>query len=327
MLFRIQIHVLAGGDMTRLPSLDTLRVFSVAARHLSFTKAADELHLTQSAVSHRVRALEQELGVRLFNRIRRRLELTSSGRSLAERVDQAVADIARTVANLDLVDDARRLTVTMLPSVASRWLVPRLWRFNAQHPDIELQLIADARPLDLRAASIDLAIRFGRGIYPGYAVTKLMPDRVFPVCSPRFIAQHGPVATIDALLDLPLLHDSATEGDGSGTDWRSWFNHFGWSEAACDGGQRFSDAGLLIDAAVMGLGVALARGSLVYDHLANETLICPLRLATPTAFAYYLLGLPEAATLQKIVRFRDWLHVEAAHPRHHEDWAILATEQ
>ena len=187
MLFRIQIHVLAGGDMTRLPSLDTLRVFSVAARHLSFTKAADELHLTQSAVSHRVRALEQELGVRLFNRIRRRLELTSSGRSLAERVDQAVADIARTVANLDLMDDARRLTVTMLPSVASRWLVPRLWRFNAQHPDIELQLIADARPLDLRAASIDLAIRFGRGIYPGYAVTKLMPDRVFPVCSPRLI--------------------------------------------------------------------------------------------------------------------------------------------
>ncbi|HLK83623.1 MAG TPA: transcriptional regulator GcvA [Xanthobacteraceae bacterium] len=297
--------------MGRLPSLDSLRVFSVAARHLSFTKAADELHLTQSAVSHRVRTLEEELGVVLFNRIQRRLELTSAGRSLAQRVDQAVADISRAIARLDLVDDAR-LTVTMLPSVASRWLVPRLPRFHALHPDIELQLIADPRPFDLRTTGIDLAIRFGRGTYPGYAVTKLMPDRVFPVCSPRLIAQHGPVTTIERLLDLPLLHDSATEGDGSGTDWRSWLDHFGLSDAVCDRGQRFSDAGLLIDAAVLGLGVALARGSLVYDHLANETLICPLHLAAPTAFAYYLVGLPETTGRHKIVRFRDWLHAEAA---------------
>jgi LysR family transcriptional regulator, glycine cleavage system transcriptional activator len=310
-LFMIQIHALVGGDMTRLPSLDTLRVFSVAARHMSFTKAAEEMHLTQSAVSHRVRALEEELGVRLFNRIQRRLELTPAGRALANRVDQAVADIARAIANLDLVD-ARRLTVTLLPSVASLWLVPRLPRFHALHPDVELQLVADPRPIDLRAARIDLASRFGRGTYPGYAVTKLMPDCVFPVCSPRFVAQRDQVMTIEALLELPLLHDSSTEGDGSGTDWRSWLNHVGWSEAICDRGQRFSDAGLLIEAAVLGLGVALARASLVCDHLANGTLVCPLRLVAPTAFAYYLLGLPEAATLQKVIRFRDWLHTEAA---------------
>jgi LysR family glycine cleavage system transcriptional activator len=287
-------------------------VFSVAARHLSFTKAADELHLTQSAVSHRVRALEEELGVRLFNRLARRLELTPAGQALARRVDQAVADIAGTIANLDQGGDSRRLTVTLLPSVASRWLVPRLPRFHAQHPDIELQLIADPRLLDLRAAGIDLAIRFGRGIYPGYAVTMLMPDRVFPVCSPRLIAQRGPATTIEALLELPLLHDSSTEGDGSGSDWRSWLEHFGWRGAICQDGQRFSEAGLLIDAAVLGLGVALARGSLVSDHLASGTLICPLHLATPTAFAYYLLCLPEAADLHRIVCFRDWLHAEAA---------------
>ena len=298
--------------MGRLPSLDTLRVFSIAARHMSFTKAANELHLTQSAVSHRVRALEEELGMPLFNRLPRRLKLTRAGQALAQRVDQAVADIARTIADLDLGGDTQRLTVTLLPSVASRWLVPRLPHFHALHPDIELQLIADPRLLDLRAAGIDLAIRFGRGTYPGYAVTMLMPDRVFPVCSPRLIAQRGPVATVEALLDLPLLHDSSTEGDGSGSDWRSWLDHVGWREAACDDGQRFSEAGLLIDAAVLGLGVALARASLVSDHMANETLICPLRLAAPTAFAYYLLGLPEATALQKIVRFRDWLQVEAA---------------
>lgn len=298
--------------MVRLPSLDTLRVFSVAARHLSFTKAADELHLTQSAVSHRVRTLEKELGVLLFNRVERRLELTRAGQTLAQRVDRAVNEIACAVANLDLADDAQRLTVTMLPSVASCWLVPRLPRFQALHPEIELQVIADQRLFDLRATRIDLAIRFGRGTYPGYAVTKLMPDRVFPVCSPDLIAQHGSVKTIEALLELPLLHDSATEGDGSGTDWRSWLNHVGCREAAYDRGQRFSDAGLLIEAAVLGLGVALARASLVCDYLANETLICPLRLAAPAAFAYYLLALPEAATLRKIARFRDWLRAEAA---------------
>jgi LysR family glycine cleavage system transcriptional activator len=248
----------------------------------------------------------------LFDRLPRRLELTRAGQVLAQGVDQAVADIARTIANLDLGDDARRLSVTLLPSVASRWLVPRLARFHALHPDFELQLIADPRLLDLRAARIDLAIRFGRGTYPGYAVTKLMPDRVFPVCSPRLLAQCGPVDTVEALLDLPLLHDSATEGDGSGSDWRSWLNHVGWHDAPCGEGQRFSDAGLLIDAAVLGLGVALARASLVFDHVANETLICPLSRAAPTAFAYYLLCPPEADAFQKIVCFRDWLRAEAA---------------
>jgi len=227
-------------------------------------------------------------------------------------VDQAVADITRTIANLDAGDDARRLTVTLLPSVASRWLVPRLPRFHALHPDIELQLIADPRLLDLRTGRIDLAIRFGRGTYPGYAVTKLMPDHVFPVCSPHLLAQRGPVDTVEALLDLPLLHDSATAGDGSGSDWRSWLSHIGWHDATAADGQRFSDAGLLIDAAVLGLGVALARASLVSDHVANETLICLLGPAVPTTFAYYLLCLPEAAVLQKIVRFRDWLRAEVA---------------
>src|SRR5260370_11451421 len=205
------------GSRGRLPSLDTLRVFSIAARHMSFTRAADELHLTQSAISHRVRALEEELGVPLSDRLPRRLELTRAGQALAQGVDQAVADIARTIANLDLGDDARRLSVTLLPSVASRWLVPRLPRFQALHPDIELQLIADPRLLDVRAARIDLAICFGRGTYPGYAVTKLMPDLVFPVCSPRLLAERGPLDTVAALLDLPLLHDPATEGDGSGS--------------------------------------------------------------------------------------------------------------
>ena len=298
--------------MARLPSLETLRIFSVAARHLSFTKAADELHLTQSAVSHRVRALEEELGIVLFKRLMRRLELTRAGQVLAQRMDQAVADIAHTIAEFDTDGGAQHLTVTLLPSVAARWLVPRLPDFHAQNPDIQLQLVTDPRLLDLRGAQIDLAIRFGRGTYPGHAVTMLMSDFVFPVCSPQLIAQHGPVSTIEALLALPLLHDCATEGDGSGSDWLSWLNHHGHGDLACHDGQRFSEAGLLIDAAVLGLGVALARASLVSDHMVSGTLICPLRLSAPTAFAYYLVGLPDAASSPKIVRFRDWLQAQAA---------------
>jgi LysR family transcriptional regulator, glycine cleavage system transcriptional activator len=147
---------------------------------------------------------------------------------------------------------------------------------------------------------------------PGYSVTELMRDRVFPVCSPRLIAERGAVRTIDELLNLPLVHDSATEGDGSASDWRSWLDHLGRPDAACRSGERFSEATLLIEAAVLGLGVALARASLVSDHMASGVLICPLALATPTAFAYYLVALPEAAGLPKIVLFRHWLQAEAS---------------
>jgi len=297
--------------MARLPSLDTLRVFTVAARHLSFTKAADELHLTQSAISHRVRALEEELGVLLFNRLTRKLTLTAAGQALAQRVARAVTDIARAIDGLDEEGEERRLIVTTLPSVASRWLMPRLPRFQERHPAIELQVIADATPFDLRSERIDAAIRFGRGAYPGYAVTMLMPDSVFPVCAPRLIANRAP-RTVEQLFDLPLLHDSSTEGDGSGSDWQSWLAHVGRNDLGCAGGQRFSDARLLIDAAALGLGVALARASLVTNLLADGSLVCPLRLSAPTAFAYYLLTLPEAQGLAKIIAFRAWLQAEAA---------------
>ena len=241
-----------------------------------------------------------------------RIELTRAGRALAQRVNHAVGEIARAVADLNPCGNALRLTVTMGPSVASCLLVPRLPQFLAHNPDIELQLISDPQLIDLRAAGVDLAIRFGRGAYPGYAVTKLLQDFVLPVCSPGLTARHGKVATVDALLKLPLLHDSSTESDGSGSDWRTWLDQVGGPEAACLEGQRFSDARLVIEAAVHGLGVALARASLVADHLAKGTLICPLRRVVPTAFAYYLVGLPEAASQDKIVRFTEWLRGEAA---------------
>ncbi len=298
--------------MPRTPSLDALRIFAVAARHLSFTEAAGELNLTQSAVSHRIRALEEELGFSLFKRLTRRLELTPQGRSLAHKVDYAIGEIDRSIMELCNPRDDGRLKVTMLPSVAAHWLIPRLARIRRRHPAIDVEIIADPRLLDLRAEGIDLAIRFGRTPYAGYAVTRLMSDYVLPVCAPELLKQRGPINSIDSLLALPLLHDSATNGDGSNSDWRAWLDYLGRADAACPSGQQFNEAGMLINAALLGLGVALARASLVADQLANGALVCPLKLTAPTSYAYYLLGLPEAVDRPKIATFRQLLVAEAA---------------
>ena len=299
--------------MARLPPLDALHVFAVAARHLSFTTAAAELHRTQSAVSHRIKALEAELGVALFVRLTRRLELTPAGRALAIHMNQSLAEITRIIAEFGRLDAMQqRLRVTALPSVASRWLTPRLPRFFDLCPETEVQVIAETQLLDLRAEGIDLAVRFGRGQYPRHSVSRLMPDRVLPVCSPKFLADHGPVSTIEKLLALPLVHDSAAEHDESQSDWRSWLSQLGRIATPHLSGQHFSNADLSIEAAVRGIGVALGRFSLVADGLSDGTLVSPLPIATSTAYSYYIVLLPERALLPKVVPFCRWLRAEAA---------------
>jgi len=295
----------------RLPPLDTLYVFAVTARHQSFTTAAAELHRTQGAVSHRIKALERQLGVRLFNRLARGIELTSAGQLLGRELNEAIAGIARTLATLERSQQRSHLRVTLTPSVASRWLIPRLSRFCERYPDIQLQLIAQSEVLDLTGEQIDLAIRFGGGSYPGYVTTLLMRDHVLPVCAPRLLAEHGTVHTVDALLRLPLIEDFATQDDGSGTSWRSWLDQIGRPDVTYCPQQRFSHAGLAIEAATLGLGVSLGRLSLVADQLSDGTLVCPLALVTPTAFAYYLVAPPDTVSLPPVKYFREWLQQEA----------------
>jgi hypothetical protein len=162
------------------------------------------------------------------------------------------------------------------------------------------------------AEGIDLAIRFCRAPHPSYAAKRLMGDCVLPVCAPDLLKQSGQVESIGSLLKLPLLHDSATDGDGSNSDWRTWLNYHGRPDASCNAGQHFSEAGMMINAALLGLGVALARASLVADQLASGSLVCPLKLTAPTSFTYYLLGLPEVVERPKIALFRSLLVAEAA---------------
>ena len=298
--------------MPRLPPLDALHVFAVAARHLNFTTAAAELHRTQSAVSHRIKALEAELGVALFIRLTRRLELTPAGRALAIYMNQSLAEITRIIAEFGKLEGIQRLRVTALPSVASRWLTPRLPRFMDLCPETEVQVIAESQLLDLRAEGIDLAVRFGRGQYPRHSVSRLMTDRVLPVCSPKFLADHGPISSLEKLLALPLVHDSAAEHDESQSDWRSWLSRLGQIATPHLSGQRFSNADLSIEAAVRGIGIALGRFSLVADGLSEGTLVSPLPIAMSTAYSYYIVVSPERASLPKVVPFCRWLRAEAA---------------
>ncbi len=299
----------------RVPLLDALRVFEAAARHASFTKAAVELHVTPAAVSHRIQALETDLGFVLFRRLTRRLELTDAGLRLAAGVREGLERITSAVQGLGDEAHAGPLTVTMLPSFASRWLIPRLPRFHRRHPEIEVRVLAEDRQVDLWSdGGPDLAIRFGRGRYPGLAVTPLMPDSVIPVCSPYLFSRRGWVDSVDTLLSMPLLHDSAAEHDDSGSDWKSWLAHVG---APADDprvavGPRFSQAHLAIEAALLGQGVALARTSLLGTDLASGRLITPLARSAPAAYRYFLACRPEIAERSKTARFCEWLLAEAA---------------
>jgi LysR family glycine cleavage system transcriptional activator len=297
----------------RPPALEALRVFEAAARHASFTQAAAELHVTQGAVSQRVQGLEAELGVNLFRRLIRRLELTADGKRLAQGVREGLARIACAVSELDRRSESGPLAVSMLPSFASCWLVRRLPRFQYAHPDIEVLVMADEQPVNLQAEDgAEVAIRFGPGHYPGLSTTPLAPDSVGPVCTPLLLSRHGVIETVDELLDMPLLHDSTADGDGSGTGWKSWLAQVGarGDDPRLSTGSSFTQAHLALEAALLGQGVAMARTSLASDSLAAGRLVRVLPEIAPSAYRYFFVCRPEAAWRPKVARFRDWLSLE-----------------
>ena len=199
----------------RLPPLDTLRVFEAAARLKSFKDAGDELAVTASAVSHRISSLEQELDTVLFVRHTRRIEVTPEGERLAAGVRRALAEIRRAVASVDRRDGAR-LRISAIPSHVTRWLAPRLFRFQHAHPEIEIQILADLALVDLTQRTVDIALRFGAGHYPDVVAEKLMGDAVVLVASPRYIAENGPIEGPDDVLRLSRIIDTTSENDDSG---------------------------------------------------------------------------------------------------------------
>jgi LysR family glycine cleavage system transcriptional activator len=298
----------------RRPPLADLHAFEAAARHLSFTRAAAELGVTQGAVSQRIRRLEDTLGRPLFERLTRALALTVDGKTLAAAIGDGLARIDDGLAAIDRQRrqprGAATLTLSVAPGFAGRWLLPRLGRFRDRHPDIEVRIEAEDRLANFAGDGVDLAIRCGRGTYPGLSSELLTADAVFPVCNAAVAERGLPLAQPEDLLGHMLLHDTRTEQDGGGCTWQDWFRSAGLRVQRLDG-LRFSNAHLAIEAAINGLGIALARATLVHDDLAEGRLVRALRLAMPTPFSYYLVRRPKAAS-SHLDAFVEWLRAEVA---------------
>jgi LysR family glycine cleavage system transcriptional activator len=292
--------------LRRLPSLNALRAFEAAARHESFTKAADELAVTQGAVSHQVKALEGELGLRLFARERQRLVITDAGRSYLEVVRDAFDRLAVGTNQLLQFQSAGILTVTTSPNFAAKWLVHRLGRFAEAHPEIDLRISASLQHVDFAREDIDLAVRHGDGQWPGMHVTRLCVERVFPVCSPAFVRGRGKLRSLADLGRHTLLHVNDRR------DWAKWLE-----AAAVDGvdagrGPIFNQASMAIDAAVDGQGIALARTALAAWDILSGRLVRPFELGLKADYAYWIVCPKPTADLPKISTFREWLLAEAA---------------
>jgi LysR family glycine cleavage system transcriptional activator len=284
-----------------LPALRTLHVFEVAARHLNYTRAAAELHLTHGAVSHQIHTLEEALGLRLFERIGRQTKLTEAGRQLAEGVRAAVDQLAVVIARVREQQSGDHLTISVLPSFAAAWLVGRLGAFLEQHPSVQLNLRSSTALADFRTDGVDAAIRYGQGPWPDTVAEKLRDDELFPVMSPRF--RRGKLPTTPAeLAKVPLLHVGAHS-------WEAWFEAAGVPPPARRG-HYFDDSELALQAAMRGQGAVMGRASLVSSRLRDGTLVAPFALRVPSPFAYFLVYPPRTAGKPSFRLFREWLLAE-----------------
>ncbi len=290
----------------RLPPLSSLRVFEAAARHLSFRKAAEELNLTASAVSHAVQTLEGWLGVELFHREARGLRLTGAGESYAPMVNQALSILAAATEQLPGRKATGTLAVSSAPTFAAKILLPRLEKFARQFPDIRIRIDTSHRPVDLTLDNFDVAIRFSSAKKPAASWTLLAVETLVPVCSPAMRAKLGAAADAAALAHAPLIHVTVVS-----TDWAYWFRSAGTEPPpTIDGGLRVDTVQMAFDAAARGLGVVLGRRPLVDDDLASGRLV-PLAAETiPSGSSYWLVAPPTDFQKPEVKRFRRWLLAE-----------------
>ena len=291
----------------QLPPLNAVRAFEAAARHLSFARAAEELHVTPAAISQQVKLLEDQLGVPLFVR-GKRLALSNTAETILPLLSEALDQIERAMLKARPNTQNNTLVISAPPAFAARWLVPRLEDFQTQHPGIELRLHATKRPVNFQVEDVDVAIRFGAGDYPGLIVERLMPEVIIPVAAPSLAAT---IRTADDLVRCPLLEDDWHIENGMFPDWGTWLSTLGVSDTPSRI-RHFGDANLVIQAAVTGLGVTLAWQSLVADDLKAGRLVHLLNQATPSTLGYDLVIPHNRAALEKVVTFRNWLREKTA---------------
>ena len=294
-----------------LPSLNGLRAFEASARHLSFTLAAAELNVTQAAISHQIRRLEEQLNVKLFVRQNRSLMLTRAAKDYLPAVRAAFEDLRRATERLVRPERQRVLTVSTIASLAAKWLVPRLIQFHAAHPEIEVRISTTMRSVDFRTEGIDLGIRYGKGDWPGLRADWLIQDSWFPVCSPALLKGERPLRRPEDLAHHTLIHvEHYREA------WALWLEAAGAPvEIALRRGLTFDLIMVALQAAIDGSGVALAGTSFVEIDMAAGRLVAPFELALPhKEGGFYIVAPEETADQPAIATFRNWLLASVGPP-------------
>jgi LysR family transcriptional regulator, glycine cleavage system transcriptional activator len=294
--------------IARLPSLNGLRAFEAAARHLNFTVAAAELNVTQTAVSHQIRRLEEELGIRLFVRQNRALALTPEARDYLPGVRAAFNDLRLATERLQRKDNDRVLTVSTLASLAAKWLISRLSAFQEAHPGIDVRITTSPNLVDFKSGDVDAAIRYGRGHWAGLRADWLMADELFPVCSPALLNGDRPLRRPEDLANHTLLHTSLGYDD----DWRLWLTAAGLpADISSQPGLTFDLMLMTVQAAIDGIGVAVGRTSYVEADIAKGRLVVPFKFTLPADAGFYLVSPEARADSSKLKAFRQWLVASA----------------
>lgn len=298
----------------RLPPLNALRAFEAAARHLSFAKAADELRVTPAAVSHQIKALEAHLGTPLFRRLNKAVLLTDAAQILLPGVRDGFDRLAQAVEKLAGRDAGAMLTVSVTPSFGARWLLPRLDRFRARHPEITVRFDATERLVDFAREPIDMGVRYGSGRYAGLESTPLIQEEVFPVCSPRLLDGPRPLRAPGDLRHHVLIHTDWDARDDTSPDWRMWLLAAGVTDVDPTKGLMFGETNLAIQAAIEGQGVVLSSDVLSTNDIAAGRLVrlFDVRMSGDSGYGYFVVAPKATARLPKVIAFRDWLLAEVA---------------
>lgn len=289
----------------RLPPLTALRAFEAAGRLLSFTRAADELNVTQAAVSHQIKTLEDQLGVALFKRVHRGLLLTDDGQALLQPMTRALDVMADAISTMNNRRRSDQINLSTLDSLAASWLLPRLLRFRMAHPSVDIRVSTSERLIDLATDGFDLGIRYGRGTWPRVDARRLMTEEMFPVCAPHLIDGVPPLRDPCDLAHFTLLHDDMTE------DWTMWLEAAGVSDIDVTRGLAFTHSNLVTQAARDGAGVALGRSVLVQEDLNAGRLVRPFPLRLPAFHSYWIVTPKGVEPRSEVREFIDWLIAEA----------------
>lgn len=299
----------------RLPPLNSLKAFEAAARHLSFTRAADELFVTQAAISHQIKALEEFLSMKLFLRKNRSLLLTEEGQGYYLDLKDIFRALQDSTERLLAKGAKGMLTVALPPSLAIQWLVPRINKFSQINPEIDVRIKAVDFDDGFLADDVDIAIYYGRGKWPGLQADKMHTDYLTPVCSPSLFQGTKPLEELDDLQQHHLLHDSSREA------WKNWIRHFNVLGVNVEQGPIFSHSMLVLQAAALGQGIALGHSVLARPEIDAGRLVCPFEEKMINKNAYYLVCHQSLADLGKIAAFRTWILDQVREEQENDDYS------